>query len=55
MASSKPQSYYICLLKALRETSSQSQSLGEACTKVTKLIPLCPGLQLSLMELKVLS
>lgn len=42
MASSKPQSYYICLLKALRETSSQSQSIVGACTKVTKLILLCP-------------
>lgn len=43
MASSKPQSYYICLLKALRETSSQSQSLVGACTKVTKLISFGPS------------
>ncbi|KAI9542724.1 hypothetical protein NQZ68_017735 [Dissostichus eleginoides] len=33
MASSKPQGYYICPLKALREASSQSQSSEGACTK----------------------
>lgn len=41
MTSSKPQSYYICLLKALRKTSSQSQSPAEVWTKVTKPIPSC--------------
>lgn len=43
MASSKPQGYYICLLKALRGTSSQSQSSVGAGSKVTKPILLCPG------------
>lgn len=38
MVSSKPQCYYICLLKASMEASGQSQSLVGACTKVTKLI-----------------
>lgn len=38
MASSKPQGYYICLLKALRETSSPIQSLVGAWMKVAKLI-----------------